>query len=53
MTDHTVTCLTPLSAATDDEDYEDLSLNGPVSHNLPVFYDALEGIDRAGPTPCA
>ena len=51
--DHTVTCLTPLSAATDDEDYEDLSLNGPVGHNLPVFYDALEEIDHARTNPCA
>ncbi len=51
--DRTVTCLTPLSAATDDDDYEDLFLDGTVGHNPPVFYDALEEIDQARMVPCA
>ena len=51
--DHTVTCLTPLSAATDDDDYEDLIFDGSVGHNPPVFYDALEEIDHARAIPCA
>ena len=47
--DRTVTCLTPLSATTDDDDYEDLFLDENNKHNPPVFYDALEEIDHALP----
>ena len=47
--DRTVMCLTPLSAATDDDDYEDLFLHEYVGHNPPVFYDALEQVDNALP----
>lgn len=47
--DRTIMCVTPLSAATDDDDYEDLFLHENVGYNPPVFYDALEEIDNALP----
>ena len=47
--DRTIMCLTPVSAAGDDEHYQDLFLDENFGHGPPVFYDALEEIDHALP----